>query len=188
LAAVPIPNYDVMVAGAGAVGLSFAAALKQALGRGAKILVVAPRESQSASRDRAVAVAQGPRRMLERIGAWAAVAPHAQPIVRMTVTDGRVREAVRPIQLRFDGARGAPLAHMAFNADVVASLTELCARLGVERLDDAVSGITPQRNVVEAHFESGTSARVRLAVAADGARSKLRRIAGIATIGGSYPQ
>lgn len=72
--------FDFVIAGAGAAGLSLAAALKQAMGRDAAVLVVDPMLGVREGRDRASAIAAGSRRMLERIGAWQAIAPLAQPI------------------------------------------------------------------------------------------------------------
>ena len=42
--------------------------------------------------------------------------------------DGGVRDAVRLPHLRFDAEGGEPLAHMAFNDDIVAALSALCDR------------------------------------------------------------
>jgi 2-octaprenyl-6-methoxyphenol hydroxylase len=184
----PQAIFDIVIAGAGVAGLSLAAALKQALGVGANILVVDPGHGEREGRDRAVAIAPGSRRMLERIGAWAAIAPLAEPILQMAIMDGGVRDAVRPVQMRFDGIGGEPLAHMAMNDDVVASLSALCQRLGVTRLRAAVKGFTEGRYSLEAQIEGAPSVRARLLVAADGARSSLRAFAGITTIGWDYGQ
>ena len=118
--------FDVVIAGGGASGLALAAAIKQALGAGAAIAVVDPapapsRETGSAPL-RTVAIAEGPRRLLERIGAWETLAPKTQAILSMAIMDGGVRDAVRLPHLNFAGAEGEPLAHMAFNDDVVSAL------------------------------------------------------------------
>src|SRR5271167_132398 len=79
---------DILVAGAGPAGLAFAAAVKQGLGRGVTVAVVDPRPGQGDGGLRTVALAEGPRHLLERIGAWEALEPLAQPIERMTIYDG----------------------------------------------------------------------------------------------------
>ncbi len=129
--------FDVVVAGAGPAGLAFAAAVKQALGSGIAIALVDPRPQARDGRLRTVALAEGPRRLIEQIGAWTALAPLAQPIRRMAIYDGRARDAVRVEQLRFGGADDEPLAHMAFNDDVAAAL----ARRGrsARRRDDRLA-------------------------------------------------
>ena len=75
------PVFDVVIAGGGAAGLSLAAALKQALGTGVSVALVDP-AAAPAARDRpplrTVAIAEGPRQLLERLGAWEAIAPKAQ--------------------------------------------------------------------------------------------------------------
>jgi 2-octaprenyl-6-methoxyphenol hydroxylase len=184
----PARIFDFVIAGAGVAGLSLAASLKQALGRNANILVVDPGMGEREGRDRATAIAPGSRRMLEQIGAWEAIAPLAEPILQMAVMDGGVRDAVRPVQMRFDEIDGEPLAHMAMNDDVVASLLDLCGRLGVSCLRASVAGFAQGRYSLEALIKGAPSVRARLLVAADGARSPLRAFAGIATVGWEYDQ
>jgi 2-octaprenyl-6-methoxyphenol hydroxylase len=180
--------FDFVIAGAGVVGLSLAAALKQALGRGVAILVVDPNMGAREGSDRASAIAAGSRRMLEKIGAWEAIAPLAQPIRQMAIMDGRVGDAVRPVQMRFDEIDGEPLAHMAMNDDVVASLSSLCRRLGVARQRGSIAGFALGSHSIEAAIEAAPPVRARLLVAADGARSLLRSFAGMATVGWDYGQ
>ena len=184
----PRQIFDFVIAGAGVAGLSLAASLKQALGRRANILVVDPGLGEREGRDRAIAIAPGSRRMLEQIGAWEAVAPLAEPIRRMAVMDGGVRDAVRPVQIRFDEIDGEPLAHMAMNDDVVSSLLGLSQRLGVACIRASVAGFTQNRYSLEALIEGAPAVRARLLIAADGARSPLRTFAGIATVGWDYGQ
>jgi 2-octaprenyl-6-methoxyphenol hydroxylase len=184
----PRKVFDFVIAGGGVAGLSLAAALKQALGRGAEVLVVDPAMGEREGRDRASAIASGSRRMFERIGAWEAIAPLAQPIRQMAVTDGRVRDAVRPAQMHFDECDGEPLAHMAMNDDVVASLSDLCGRLGVVRLKGLLAGFAPGRHSLEATMSGKGAVRARLLIGADGARSRVRAFAEIATIGWDYGQ
>ena len=134
------PIFDIVIAGAGASGLALAAAVKQAMAGGVSIALVdpAPPPAADAARLRTVAIADGPRRLLERIGAWQAIEPNAQPILKMAIMDGRTRDALRPTHLNFEAKSDAPLAHMAFNDDVVGALAALCDRLEVQRLAASV--------------------------------------------------
>src|SRR5580704_4384037 len=84
----PAPIFDVVIAGGGASGLALAAAIKQAMGQGTSVAVVDPGAPVAASPLRTVAIADGPRRLLEYIGAWAAIEPKAQPILSMAIMDG----------------------------------------------------------------------------------------------------
>jgi len=182
------PVFDVVVAGGAASGLALAAAVKQALGPGVAIAVVAPAPASSRPPLRTVAIAEGPRLLLDRIGAWEAIEPRAQAIVKIRIMGGGVRDAIRLPHLSFDASEGRALAHMAFNDDVVAALSALCARLGVERIAASVAGFRPGARIAELVLSDGRTLRARLAVAADGARSKLRTLAEIPAYGWDYDQ
>ena len=179
----PSRRLDVVVAGTGPAGLAFAAAVKQALGRGVAVAVVDPRPGLSDGCPRAVALAEGPRRVLDRVGAWRALAPLAQPILTMAIYDGRVGDAAQREQLIFAAREGEPLAYMAFNDDVAAALSEAAAALGVETIEGAVVGFAPGRVVARVALAGGETLAARLVVAADGARSKLRALAEIINVG-----
>jgi 2-octaprenyl-6-methoxyphenol hydroxylase len=186
-----LPVFDLVIAGGAASGLALAAAVKQALGDGAAVAVVDP--APPASQDprpplRAVAIAEGPQRLIERIGAWGAIEPKAQAIVKMEIMDGGVHDAVRLPHLNFAAKEGRPLAHMAFNADVVAALSALCGKLGTIRIAASVARWRPGRRVAELGLADGRTLSARLAVAADGARSKLRALAEIPAYGWDYDQ
>lgn len=185
----PAPIFDVVIAGGGPSGLAFAASIKQAMGEGVSVAVVDPAAPAGVSAHplRTVAIAEGPRRLLEQVGAWAAIEPKAQPILSMEIMDGEVRDAVRLPHLNFS-AKDEPLAHMAFNDDVAGALSALCERLGVQRITGSVAQWAPGKHVGELGLSDGRALRARLAVAADGARSKLARLADIVTVGWDYDQ
>ena len=174
--------FDVVVAGAGPAGLAFAAAVKQALGAGIAMALVDPRPQARDGRLRTVALAAGPRRLIDQVGAWAALAPLAQPIRRMAITDGGAKDPVRIEQLRFGGADDEPLAHMAFNDDVAAALGDAAAALGLETIAGAVTAFAPGREVAQLELADGRRLRTRLVVAADGGRSRLRELAALPTV------
>jgi len=182
--------FDLVIAGAGASGLALAASVKQAMRNGVSIALVdpAPPPAAGAARLRTVAIADGPRRLLERVGAWQAIEPNAQAILKMAIMDGQERDAVRPTHLNFEAKSSGPLAHMAFNDDVVGALAALCDRLEVQRLKASVVHWSPGKRVAALGLSDGRSLRARLGVAADGARSKLGALAGIATVGWDYDQ
>jgi len=180
--------FDIVVAGAGVVGLGLGAALAKATGGGAKVLVVDPALDSRETGNRAVAIAAGSRRLLERLGAWAAIAPLAEAILSMEIMDGGARDAVRLTQMRFDGAAEAPLAHMAFAGDVEAALLARCRDLGVALRRGAVRGFAPRAYTLDAEISGAAPVRARLLVAADGARSKLRAQADIGSVGWEYGQ
>ena len=124
--------FDIAVVGAGPAGLAFAAAMKQALGRQLRLVVIDPRPEARDGKLRAVALAEGSKNLIERIGAWGALERKAQAIHEMAIFDGRTRDAVRIEQLRFQERLEIPLAHMAFNDDLTDALTQACVTLGAE--------------------------------------------------------
>src|SRR5947209_2605867 len=180
---------DVLIAGAGFAGLALAIVLRQALGPEFAIEVADPGLGRPSSDQRATAIAAAARRLLETIGVWGAVAARAQPILGMTVTDSRLADAVRPAFLTFAGEvePGEPFAHMVENADLIAALTDKARELHIELRAGAVTGFEPGLAGITAAL-AGASCRTQLLVAADGARSRLRELAGIATHGWSYGQ
>ena len=174
---------DIVVAGGGIVGLAFACAVKQASGRRLKVTVVDPGSGAGDGGFRTVALAAGSRSLLARVGAWDALEPLTQPILRMSIFDGGADEAVRLAQMNFEAREGEALAHMAFVDDVVAVLRNAAETHGVEMIRGAVAGFAPGRWAARIDLGEAGSLGARLVVAADGARSKLRTLAEIPTVG-----
>ncbi|MFT7027412.1 MAG: 2-octaprenyl-6-methoxyphenol hydroxylase [Paracoccaceae bacterium] len=94
---------DVIIVGGGLNGPVVALALAQA---GLSVTLCDAALAQTrADPDfdgRAYSLALASQRLLDAIGAWAAVAPHAQPVWDVVVTDGRRGEAPSPLFLHFD--------------------------------------------------------------------------------------
>jgi 2-octaprenyl-6-methoxyphenol hydroxylase len=198
----PKAQCDVMIAGGGFAGLSLAIALKQALGAAFSVIVADPTLGAGSGDDlRASAIAAAARRMFQTIGAWDAVAANAQPILDMVVTDSKLKDAVRPTFLTFAGEiehsrriggadviESEPFAHMIENGPLNAALAAKARDAGVELRAVAIERFEtcPDRIIVAQGDRRVTAAR--LLVAADGARSRLREQAGIATHGWAYGQ
>src|SRR5262249_52943933 len=182
---------DVVVGGAGFAGLALAIALRQALGHPFKVAVIDPTLAQAQSKDpRASAIAAAARRLFEAIEVWDAVAPNAQPILDMVVTDSKLDDAVRPTFLTFGGdvEEGEPFAHMVENRYLVDALVVKAKELGVDLHAGAVTGFENAGNAIDVALADGTVVSARLVVAADGAQSLIRERAGIATNGWDYDQ
>jgi 2-octaprenyl-6-methoxyphenol hydroxylase len=184
------PLSDVLIAGGGFVGLTLAIALRQGLGEAFRVTVADPGFARGRAADaRASAIAASARRLLEAIGVWDAVAARAQPILDMAITDSRLGDAIHPVFLTFAGevAPGEPFAHMIENRDLVDTLLTVARRLGVELDARAIDSFAVSGYDVTSRLGDKTVA-ARLLVAADGARSRLRELAGIACHGWSYLQ
>ena len=182
---------EVAVGGAGFAGLALAIALRQALGDPFAVAVIDPTLAHAQSKDpRASAIAAAARRLFEAIDVWDAVAPNAQPILDMVVTDSKLDDAVRPTFLTFGGdvEEGEPFAHMVENRHLVDALATKARDLGVDLRAGAVAGFENAGNVVDVSLADGEVISARLLVGADGARSLIREQAGIAIHGWSYDQ
>ncbi len=182
---------NLVIGGAGFAGLALAVALRQALGERFTVTVADPALTQIPSKDpRATAIAAAARRLFEAIEVWDAVAPTAQPMLDMVVTDSKLEDAVRPTYLTFGGEieEGEPFAHMVENRYLIDALVARAREVGVDLRATAVRHYETTAKAVTVTFADGGEIEARLLVGADGARSAIREQAGIATHGWSYGQ
>jgi len=182
---------SIVICGGAFAGLALALALRQGLGPDVPIVVADPALANRPSRDpRATAIVAACRRLFETIGVWDAVAKGAQPILDMVVTDSRLEDATRPTFLTFAGdvEPGEPFAHMIENRHLIDALVERTQAEGVDLRATTVTGYDAQPDGVTVSLGEGASIAASLLVAADGAKSRLRERAGIATHGWEYDQ
>ena len=185
-------RYDVIIGGGGMVGLT----LGLALAKGGLQVVVADPLPQSAVTDagfdgRVSAVAYAAVRMFEALGIWEHLAPQAQAIRDILVTDGAPGRAPSPFSLHFDADEaGTPLGHIAENRFIrasqfaVAAATPNLAIVSPASIDD----LAVHAHGITATLSNGEAYCARLAVAADGRDSAMRERMGIGVVGWSYPQ
>lgn len=182
---------DLVIAGGAYIGLSLAVAIKQAAPF-LKISVIdaGPKDAWK-SDPRASAIAAAPIRMLTQLGCWEEVEPLSQPINNMIITDSRNSDPVRPVFLTFEGnvTPGEPFAYMVENKYLNAALHRRVEELEIPVLEAVrVTNFTHEVEQVHVELSNGDSLDTRLLVAADGARSKLRDLAGIKTVYWPYGQ
>lgn len=184
-------RFDVIVAGAGYVGLAVATSIVAARPTLSVAIVDAAPAGVWKKDGRCSAIAAAASRMLDQLGCWEELAPKAQAITDMVVTDSRTADPVRPVFLTFDGevAPGEPFAHMVANRDLNAALRRRAAELGIAMIEGVgVTGFETRPQSTEVHLADGVTLTTRLLVAADGVKSRLRDMAGIRTVHWDYGQ
>ncbi|HVI67171.1 MAG TPA: ubiquinone biosynthesis hydroxylase [Bradyrhizobium sp.] len=182
---------SIVIGGGAIAGLALALALRQGLGADVAVIVADPALASRPSRDpRATAIVAACRRLFETLGVWGEVADNAQPILDMVITDSRLEDATRPVFLTFAGnvEPGEPFAHMVENRYLIDALAKHAEANGVELKATAVASYESHGDAVDVRLADGGAIEASLLIAADGARSKLRERAGIATNGWDYDQ
>ncbi|NGX15883.1 2-octaprenyl-6-methoxyphenyl hydroxylase [Wenzhouxiangella sp. XN24] len=178
------PAFDVVIAGGGMVGASLAVALAALPLR---VLVVEARPPTDAAQpsydDRATAVSESSRRILEGIGCWARLADRAAPIRAVHVSE---RGAFGATRLRAADHDLESFGYVLENRVIGQALWE-----GIEAAGDlaawapaTVVGLEQGEGQIDVLIDRGDAApatvSAKLLVAADGAGSPVRTMAGIA--------
>jgi len=181
---------SIVICGGAFAGLALALAFRQGLGADIPVIVADPALATRPSRDpRATAIVAACRRLFEALGVWDQVSD-SQPILDMVVTDSKLEDATRPVFLTFAGEvePGEPFAHMVENRRLIDALVARAEAEGIDLRPTAVSSYDSRSDGVTVTLADGNVIEASLLVAADGARSKLRERAGIATHGWDYDQ
>ena len=187
---------DMFIAGGGYVGLSLAVAVKKAAPHLSVRVVDGAPEHVWQKDERASAIVAAARNLLDVVGVWNEIAPEAEPIRRMVITDSRTSDPVRPVFLTFEGVGeqgtspdGAPFAHMVPNRAMTGSLLKQAGALGVDvSWHTTAEGFETGAHATRIRLSDGTAVEARLLVACDGVRSRLRDAAGIRTVHFDYGQ
>ena len=185
--------FDVVIGGGGSVGLALACTLADALGADARILLV-DRGALSAAegRDiRASALSAASKRLLATLGVWPAIAPAAQPVTVIDITDSRLSDAIRPILLSYDNTLAAeePASYIVENERLrQALLAAAAARPAITLMgSSSIDSFGADPHGVSIRLANATL-RVPLLIGADGRASRLREGAGIKILRWTYPQ
>ena len=184
---------EVLIVGGGLVGRSLAIALA---GAGVETILVDradPSDQLAAAFDgRASAIARGSQQALQAIGLWQRVAPAAQPIADIRVSDGRVGQLASGLFLHYDhrDLGAGPLGCIVENRAIRRALHDHCEVLPhlTVLAPETVTALVRGPGRVSAELAGGGRIAARLAVSAEGRQSALRAAAGIKTTSWSYPQ
>jgi 2-octaprenyl-6-methoxyphenol hydroxylase len=178
-------DHDILVSGGGIAGLTATAAFAQA---GFNVICVDPakpvnvRDAQGADL-RSTAFLQPARALLEKVGLWTRLAPHAQPLQIMRIIDAGGPEPEARMSKEFDAADisdhpfGWNLPNWLLRREMAAHLETLPN----VTYKTGVGARTLFTRTAEARVGLSDSTRVsaRLVIAADGRGSSMREAAGI---------
>ena len=175
---------DLIIVGAGMVGSALALALKDS---GLNILLLdsggltlKPFDPQSAFEPRVSALSMASQRILERVGAWDGIlARRSSPYAQMQVWDG---SGTGNIHFAASSVHADLLGHIVENQVIQDALLEQLLASPVQLLNNA--RLESLRRTVDGWLltlADGRELQAPLLVAADGANSAVRRLAGCAT-------
>ena len=183
------PSLDVAVVGGGMVGAAAALALARAGFATALLEARAPTawDAQAEVDLRVVGLAPSSITLLDELDVWTSIrAARAGPYAHMHVWDAESGAAID-----FDAASEGrdQLGYIVENNLVQWTLWRALEAAGVRRLCPVeVKGFEPREDRIQLELADGESLSAALLVAADGAASPLRRLAGIGTRGRDYAQ
>ncbi|ACB95045.1 FAD-dependent monooxygenase [Beijerinckia indica] len=176
---------DILVAGAGAAGLSVAIGLAKS---GFSVICVG--STQTHPNGRTVALFEGSLRYYKALGLWPALRAHSAPLKEIRIIDAT--GARMPINAISFASREIGLPAFGENIEntpLVETLAGIARDLPNLRLHETLlKDIDFQSDRVEVILADGTGVTAKLIVAADGRASLARRKAGIGARTWPYPQ
>ncbi len=181
-------KYDAIIVGAGLVGMSMAVALARA---GVKVAVLEKSsinaQLQPEFDGRVSAIALGSQRILDDIGTWEFMRPHAEPIMDIRVTDGAT-----PFFLHYDHSEvgNDPFGYIVENRHIRHALHQAATQLKNLTLIDnfTIKSLAQDNYNVTITDSKEQIITANLLIAADGRISQVRELAGIRKTTWDYNQ
>ncbi len=185
----PVPKAplqcDVLVAGAGAAGLSAAHAFAA---QGRKVVVVGKVETHLAGRT--VALFEGSLRLFRALGLWSDLADHANPMEGIRLIDDT--GSIFPTTPKEFRSREIDLDAFGENIDnnaLVAGLAEAARKNpDITLIEDLIDYFELNFSSAKARLASGDWIEAKFIVAGEGRNSQARQVAGITVNTWTYPQ
>ncbi len=178
-------DVDIIVAGAGAAGLSAAIALNQA-----GFTVVCAGHIDLRANGRTVALFESSLRFYKSLGLWPRFRDKAAPLEKIAMIDAtKARFRAPPVSFA-----ASEIGLSAFGANIennilVEGLAEVAANSpGLSLCEGLIADIAFERDEVRADLADGRRIKAKLIVAADGRGSPARTAAGIEARSWTYPQ
>jgi 2-octaprenyl-6-methoxyphenol hydroxylase len=175
---------DLTIVGGGIVGTTLAAALKHS---GLKIIIIEARPLEvAAAKEQAYAFSLLSSRIYQGIGIWDEILPHIGKFGRIKLSDSDYRQTVN---FQTQDLNTEDLGYVAQHKIVLTTLQKYLANYdNVEWLCPATVTEVKDSQVIVQIDGKQQSIETKLVIGADGAKSRIREIAGIKTRGWKYWQ
>ncbi len=182
-------TFDLVIGGGSFVGLALGLGLAKSAPGAFRIAIVermAPEQIRQGAFDgRAVALTASAKGFLDALGLWAELAPDAQPVRAIDITDSALDVPLRSVLLHFEpDPDGEPTAFVTENARLRALLSaaaEACADITLAA-PDTIKALDVGEARASVTLETGRTLAAPLIVAADGQNSAVRDMAGIKVV------
>ena len=184
---------DILITGGGLIGSTLALGLAQA-GFKVTMLDALPKATRRKKGfdGRSYAMALATTKMLRALGLWEALAPNAQPMNAIKVSDGRAGQAPSPFFMHFDHAEigTEPMGYMIEDRHARVALLEAeAAEPNFEHIPEArVVSQTVEPGRATVTLEDGRELSATLLIGCDGRASGTAARAGIKRMGWAYGQ